>query len=63
MERIIPLLFVLLFVVATSFAQGSPAKSAGPFAVEYSYKVKWGRRALGLSRDYRLQECGCGQRA
>jgi hypothetical protein len=42
MERIIPLLFVLFFVAAVSFAQGAPAKSAGPYAVEYYYKVKWG---------------------
>jgi hypothetical protein len=33
---------VLLFVAVTAFAQGAPAKSAGPYAVEYYYKVKWG---------------------
>jgi hypothetical protein len=34
--------FVLLLIVGTALAQGSPAKSAGPYAVEYYYKVKWG---------------------
>jgi len=32
----------LLFITAAAFAQGAPAKSAGPYAIEYYYKVKWG---------------------
>jgi len=32
----------LLFITAAAFAQGAPAKSAGPYAVEFYYKVKWG---------------------
>ena len=42
MKRISLVLFALLVAVATSLAQGAPAKSAGPYAVEYYYKVKWG---------------------
>ena len=42
MKRTIPVLLVLLFATTVSFAQGAPAKSAGPYAVEYYYKVKWG---------------------
>jgi hypothetical protein len=42
MKRAIPTLFVLLLATTVSFAQGAPAKSAGPYAVEYYYKVKWG---------------------
>ncbi len=42
MKRAISVLFVLLFALTFSLAQGAPAKSAGPYAVEYYYKVKWG---------------------
>src|ERR1017187_1928023 len=42
MRRTISLLFVLLFPAAVGLAQGAPAKSQGPYAVEYYYKVKWG---------------------
>ena len=42
MNRIIAALLLLPFLAALSFAQGAPAKSAGPYAVEYYYKVKWG---------------------
>ena len=42
MKRTIPTLLILLFATTVSFAQGAPAKSAGPYAVEYYYKVKWG---------------------
>src|ERR1700690_1143063 len=41
MKQVISLV-VLFFVAASAFAQGAPAKSAGPYAVEYYYKVKWG---------------------
>ena len=42
MKRIGLALFVFCLGTAISFAQGSPAKSAGPYSVEYYYKVKWG---------------------
>jgi hypothetical protein len=42
LKRISLVLFALLMAATTSFAQGSPAKSAGPYSVEYYYKVKWG---------------------
>ena len=42
MRRTISLLFVLLFAAAVGLAQGAPAKSQGPYTVEYYYKVKWG---------------------
>ena len=41
MKQVISLV-VLFFVTAAAFAQGAPAKSAGPYAVEFYYKVKWG---------------------
>jgi len=42
MKRIGPAVLVVLLGTAIAFAQGSPAKSAGPYSVEYYYKVKWG---------------------
>jgi len=42
MEHAISAFFVLLLAATMSFGQGSPAKSNGPYAVEYYYKVKWG---------------------
>lgn len=42
MKRIVTVFFTLLLAAAASFGQGAPAKSAGPYAVEYYYKVKWG---------------------
>ena len=42
MKRIGLALFIFFLATAVSFAQGSPAKSAGPYSVEYYYKVKWG---------------------
>ena len=42
MKRAFSVVFALFFITATVFAQGAPAKSAGPYAVEYYYKVKWG---------------------
>ena len=42
MKHAISAFFVVLFGVTMTFAQGSPAKSSGPYTVEYYYKVKWG---------------------
>lgn len=42
MKPVISAFFILLFGLTMSFAQGSPAKSSGPYSVEYYYKVKWG---------------------
>ena len=42
MKRAFSVVFALFFITATVFAQGAPAKFAGPYAVEYYYKVKWG---------------------
>lgn len=42
MKQISLVFFAWLMAVTTSFAQGAPAKAAGPYAVEYYYKVKWG---------------------
>ena len=43
MRRILPILFLLIMTIPSAVhGQGSPGKSAGPYAVEYYYKVKWG---------------------
>ncbi len=42
MKRSVPLVLAIVFLCALAFAQGAPAKSSGPYAVEYYYKVKWG---------------------
>jgi hypothetical protein len=43
MRRILPILFLLIMTIPGAVhGQGSPGKSAGPYAVEYYYKVKWG---------------------
>jgi hypothetical protein len=40
--RYLPILFALVLASTFGSAQGSPAKAAGPYTVEYYYKVKWG---------------------
>jgi hypothetical protein len=42
MRKTLLLAWILLVATCGAFAQGSPSKSAGPYAVEYYYKVKWG---------------------
>jgi len=41
-KRISLMFLAVLLAAANGLAQGAPAKSAGPYAVEYYYKVKWG---------------------
>jgi hypothetical protein len=42
MKSTMATILALLWAGVAAFAQGSPAKSAGPYVVEYYYKVKWG---------------------
>ena len=43
MRRILLIMLLLAMTIPTALhAQGSPGKSAGPYTVEYYYKVKWG---------------------